>query len=49
MTLDNVKTSQQKNGKLPDKLAKETLQNKWCVDLTGPYKINRKVNYRIQG
>ena len=29
-------------GKLPAKMVKETLWNKLCVDLIGPYKIHRK-------
>ena len=41
MTYDNVKNGQQqKNGKLPSKLAEETPWNKLCVDLIGHYKIH---------
>ena len=31
-----------KNGKLPTKLAEETLRNKLCVDIMGPYTIRIK-------
>ena len=42
MTYANVQNGQQKYSKLPAKLAEETLWNKICVELIGPYKILRK-------
>ena len=37
-----TKRSTKKCGKLPGKLAEETLWNKLCIDLIGPYRIRRK-------
>ena len=36
------KTVNKKNGKLPAKLAEETLWNKIYVDIIGPHKIRKK-------
>ena len=36
MTYANIQKSQQKKGKLPIKVAKETPRKKLCVDLIGP-------------
>ena len=37
--MPTYKTVNKKNGKIPAKLAEETLWNKLCVDIIGPYKI----------
>ena len=42
MTYTNVQNINKKYGKLPAKLAEETLWNKLCVDLIGPYRIRIK-------
>ena len=42
MTHANIQNRQQKYGKLPAKLADETLWNKLYVDIIGPYKIRIK-------
>ena len=42
MTRANIQNSQQKNDKLPAKLAEETAWNKLCVYLIGPNKMCRK-------
>ena len=42
--MSTYKTVNKKSGKLPDKIAEETLWNKLCVDLIGPYKNVGKVN-----
>ena len=40
--MPTYKTANKKYGKLPVKLTEETLRNKLCVDIKGPYKIRRK-------
>ena len=39
MTCANIQTVNKKNGKLPANLAKETTQEKLCVDIIGSYII----------
>ena len=42
-TFQRTKQSNKKYGKLPAKLAEKIPWNKICVDLIGPYVIQRKV------
>ena len=43
-TCQSIKQSNKKCGKLPAKLSEEIPWNKLCVDLIGPYVIQRKGN-----